>query len=283
MVPDESWLHTGGGRIKIGSYHVEELDVAKLNRAPVAEVLVGVAGRFDVLVLQGIRSESQEVLPRLMEWLNAGGRRYEYVLGPRVGRGWEQWQAAFVFDAQRVEADRSAVYTIEDPDDMLEREPLVAAFRTRRVAEEEAFTFTLVNVHLQAEAAEQEMRALSEVYRAVKADGRGEDDVILVGTMWRERGRLGELEATSGMRVVPADLSPNGAVESVVDHMMFQERATVEFTGGGGYVDVMGEFGLSEAEAASVSRHVPLWAEFSVYEGGSPRRMVSREVGGAGR
>lgn len=271
---DARLMHTAEGTIKLGSFHVDELDVAKLNRAPVAEVLAAVARRFDVLALQGVRSESQDVLPRLMEWLNAEGGQYDYVIGPRVGRGWDQRQMAIVFDTGQVEIDRSAIYTVDDPDDLLEREPLVAAFRTRRVSEDAAFTFTLINADVSQEHAERELKALGDVYRAVKADGRGEDDVILTGTLWREQGRLSALEGLPSQRVVPADLMPSGTAERVVDHFVFQELATVEFSGGGGFVDLMAEFGLDEVAAANVSRHVPIWVEFSVYEGGRPERLV---------
>ena len=43
-------------------------------------------------------------------------------------------QFAFIFDTQRVETDRFQLYTIDDPEDLVTREPLVAWFRVKGVA-----------------------------------------------------------------------------------------------------------------------------------------------------
>jgi hypothetical protein len=40
----------------------------------------------------------------------------------------------------------------------------------------------------------------------------------------------------------------------------------------------MKEFNLSLEEALQVSDHFPVWAEFSVYEGGQPGRLAAREA-----
>ena len=53
------------------------------------------------------------------------------------------------------------------------------------------------------------------------------------------------------------------------DSIIFDGRATTEFTGRWGVVDLMQEFRLRRQAALEVSDHCPVWAEFSVYEGGS--------------
>jgi hypothetical protein len=53
------------------------------------------------------------------------------------------------------------------------------------------------------------------------------------------------------------------------DNILFTQPATAEFTGGAGVVDLMEMFQLTEQQALEVSDHLPVWGEFSIYEGGS--------------
>jgi deoxyribonuclease-1-like protein len=55
------------------------------------------------------------------------------------------------------------------------------------------------------------------------------------------------------------------------DNLVFDGRATSEFTGRSGVLDLMVEYGLSEEQALEVSDHFPVWAEFSVFESGRPK------------
>ena len=58
--------------------------------------------------------------------------------------------------------------------------------------------------------------------------------------------------------------------------MLFLETTTPEFTGRGGVFDFLREFNLSLEQAEQVSDHLPLWAEFSVYEGGRTGPVATR-------
>ncbi|MGB9620606.1 MAG: endonuclease/exonuclease/phosphatase, partial [Armatimonadota bacterium] len=53
-------------------------------------------------------------------------------------------------------------------------------------------------------------------------------------------------------------------------NIAFDGRATVEYTGRFGIVDLMRQYRLTAAQAQQVAQHLPVWAEFSVYEGGAP-------------
>ncbi len=54
----------------------------------------------------------------------------------------------------------------------------------------------------------------------------------------------------------------------LLDNILLDRRATCEFTGRVEVVDMMREFELTMPEAREVSEHLPVWAEFSAYEGG---------------
>jgi hypothetical protein len=61
---------------------------------------------------------------------------------------------------------------------------------------------------------------------------------------------------------------------------LFTLPATQEFTGRGGVFDLIREYNLTVDEALEVSDHLPVWAEFSIYEGGQPGRFAddSRDI-----
>ncbi|MFH1265684.1 MAG: hypothetical protein ABIK89_08135 [Planctomycetota bacterium] len=60
------------------------------------------------------------------------------------------------------------------------------------------------------------------------------------------------------------------------DNLVFDARATGEFTGHSGVLDLMAEFGLTEEHALEVSDHFPVWAECSVLEAGVPEVTARR-------
>ena len=54
-----------------------------------------------------------------------------------------------------------------------------------------------------------------------------------------------------------------------LDNLVFQLPATAEYRGQSGIFDFMREFNLTMDQALQVSDHLPVWAEFSVLEGGA--------------
>ncbi len=121
-----------GETIRIATFNIQVFGESKTENSRVMDVLAQVARRFDVVAIQEVRAKSQDILPRFVEQINAEGRRYDYVIGPRLGRTSSKEQYAFVFDTQTIDIDPSSLYTVDDPDDRLHREPLVAGFRAMR-------------------------------------------------------------------------------------------------------------------------------------------------------
>jgi endonuclease/exonuclease/phosphatase family metal-dependent hydrolase len=262
----------GGETIRIASFNIQAFGQAKLQRPQVMEVLVQVVRRFDLVAIQEIRSKEHDVLPRFVKLINsADGRdRYDFAISQRLGRTSSQEQYAFVFDTDRIEIDRRYAYTVVDRGDRLHREPFVAAFRARGPPPDQAFTFTLINIHTDPDEVDKELNALDDVYRAVQDDGRGEDDVILLGDLNTHSGRLGELSRVPFLMCAINEPFTNTRQNKQYDNILFQSEATTEFTSRSGVLNLMREFGLSQAQALEVSDHFPIWAEFSVYEGGKP-------------
>jgi len=268
--PDEQ---TPGGTkraVRIGSYKLRDFGLVQLGQPRTMKVLTEVVGSFDVLALEGLSENSGEALRALVEQVNAQGRHYDVALGAADGRQTNS-RDAFLFDTDRLEVDRSALYSVADPDRLLAHPPLVGWFRVRGLSVEHAFTFTLMTVS--STAAEQD--ALAAAYRAVRDDGRGEDDVILLGDFGADDRHLGPLAQIPRFAAAISAVPTNTQGDRQTDNIVFSRSAT-EFTGRSGVLDVIRHFNLTVAEALAVSDHMPVWAEFGAYEGGEAGGLARR-------
>ena len=123
------------------------------------------------------------------------------MIGPRLGRTTARSSTRSSSIRPRIEVDRTQLYTVDDPDDLLHREPMVARFRVRGPPAEQAFTFKLVNIHTDPDETDTELDALDDVFSGRPQRRRGEDDVILLGDLNvddRHLGDLGRLPESAG-------------------------------------------------------------------------------------
>ncbi len=253
--------------VKIATFNIQVFGTSKLRKTPVMQVLADVVRRFDVVAIQEVRSTDDTVVPQFASLVNATGARYEFVIGPRLGRTNSKEQYAILFDASRIEVDPVSVYTVPDPQDLLHREPLVARFRPRGVPPNQAFTFSLVNIHTDPDETSGELDALANVFVGVQQNGTGEDDVIVLGDLNVDEYHLGNLGRLPGIGYVVSGVPTNTRRDKTYDNIVFDRRTTVEYTGRWGVLDLMEVFHLTEDQALEVSDHMPVWAEFSAYEG----------------
>lgn len=262
--------------IRIASFNLDGLDESKLRNRRVADVLVRLVPQFELLAVQGVRGPNQGVLLRLVQEIKtASGKRYDIAIAPSVPREGPAQFSAFLFDPTAVEVDRSTIYTIEDVARRFRSAPLVALFRVRGPAANEAFTFQLVNVQTDAQQAAAELELLADVFKAVRDDGRNEDDIIMLGDFAVDESHLGRLGTVPGMCAAIASAPTTVRGTRRVDNILFDRRATIEFTGRAEVFDLMRDSDLTVDEALEVSEHLPVWAEFTSYEGG--------EAAGGGR
>jgi endonuclease/exonuclease/phosphatase family metal-dependent hydrolase len=266
--------------ISVASFNIEVFGKTKSSKPAVMNYLADVARRFDIVAIQEIRAQSNDIVPAFVELINSTGRHYDFIIGPRLGRTSNKEQYAFIYDTGSIEADHGATYTVDDPDDLLHREPLVGWFRVRGPRPEEAFTFTLVNVHTDPDEVKTEVDALADAFVAVRSDGRGEDDTIMLGDFNANEKKLGKLAIISGMTATIVGTPTNTKGNKQFDNLLFTFPATKEFTGRGGVFDLVAEYNLTIDEAGQISDHFPVWAEFSIYEGGRPGRMATRSPRG---
>ncbi len=279
-MPRASGLHDVTTRrqrtVRVASFNLEQFGITKASKPHVMDMLAQICRRFEVVACQEIRTTDQTLLPALVDTINHGsGLHFDYVVGPRVGRDENfKEQFAFIFNADRVDVDRSQFYTVDDPDNLINREPFVGWFRARGPAPDEAFTFTLVNVHTDETNADKEIALLPGLVRAVQTDGRQEDDVIVLGNLNASSRYLRDNLDSTLTWVIASSVPTNIEGTAQFDNIGFVKTFTDEFTGRGAALDFLREFNLSTAGAQEVSGHLPIWAEFSPFEGGTSGRVA---------
>lgn len=290
-----------GATIKIATYNIEKFGDAKASKPYVMQVLGAIVQNLDVVAIQEITTKDEHFIDKfLQQYVNNNGRRYSRAVGPRLGRTSYKEQYAIVYDTNTVEINPNVHYTVRDPDDLLHREPQVAMFRARGAPPDQAFTFMLVNVHTDPDETAEEFEALAQVYQHVARSSGGEDDIILLGDLNTNVRSAPRPYASAGGGVLqPSDLgglgrlsylypvirtrSTNTAGSKLNDNILIHRGATTEFTGQGDVIDVATVWGLTPQQAEEVSDHLPVWAEFSVYESASPGRMALQPAAPAGR
>ncbi len=254
------------GPIRIATFNIQIFGTAKLGKPEVMDVLAKVVRRFDVVAIQEVRASDQTVVPQFVRLVNSEGARYDFVLGPRLGRTSSKEQYAFLYDTTRVIVDPNSVYTVNDPADYLHREPLVAHFKARAGGQYAPFSFKLVNIHTDPDETDIELDALDDAFVAVQHDGSGEDDIVLLGDLNVDEYHLGQLGQLPGIGYVVTGTTTNTRRNHAYDNIVFHRGVTTEYTGRWGVLDLEAEYGLTREQALAVSDHLPVWAEFSPFE-----------------
>lgn len=251
--------------IRLGTFNIQVFGKSKLAKPDVMGVLADVARQFDILAIQEIRTQDDGHLDDFLRMVNQTGRQYRGVVGDRIGRTTSTEQYAFVYDSDIIEVVEGSVYTIQDPHDRLHREPLIANFQVRGPASREPFGFRLINIHTDPDETKTELDALADVF-AVVQQSASEDDTILLGDLNVDVNHFGRLAYLPGITPVVRSQNTNTRGTSQIDNIVFDRRYTVEMTGQSGVMDLMKMYGLSQEDALKVSDHLPVWADFSMFE-----------------
>lgn len=258
--------------IRLATFNLNGLDDNRLSNLKVCDGLVRILSRFDVVALQHIQASNRGVLMRLRDQINATGRHYDFVTCPTLDRNPAEIYNAMIFDATTVEVDHATVHSVDAPGTFHVR-PLVAEFRVRGPPPSEAFTFMLVNVLVDPRRVPKELDALADVYRAARDSGHGEDDIIMLGDLESDPEHLGRLGSVPGLVAAVNGVPTTTRGTRLADNILFDRRATVEYTGRAGVLDTIRELDLTPQEALDISEHLPVWAEFSSYENGQASHL----------
>jgi len=255
--------------ILIASFNIQAFGEKKVTNPKTAQRLATMIGMFDVVAIQEVRATDQTVLPQLLKYINANGARYDYIIGPRLGRTVSKEQYAYIYDSTRLISSPEASYTVDDKADLLHREPLVARFLTRVPQGYRPFSFSLMDIHTDPGEVKLELPVMHTVLKAVREyewATAGEDDVLLMGDLNAAPSKFGPLGQMPGIYWIIRDQPTNTRRTEIYDNVLFDRDLTSEFTGRAGVLDVMDLFKINMEEALQLSDHMPIWAEFTVTE-----------------
>lgn len=252
--------------LRIGTLHVNDLNLPKFQKEKVLFLMREFGRQCDLIALQGMEPNQQEVLVEWIAELAQQNMDYGYLAGPNVGRAGQQRQFAFIYNKSKLETDRTQLYTLKDPQDLILFDPLVAWFRVRGIDPSRAFTFTLVNMELSDPAFGKEQNLLEEIVQSIRNDGRREDDIILAGSF--ECAVQNIPLCNDGWLGVLGDMPTDPSFQKRRDNILIQSRTTEEFLGKGEVFDFLRAYNLTVQEAIQISQHLPAWGEFSALEGG---------------
>ncbi|WP_153555238.1 exonuclease/endonuclease/phosphatase family protein [Roseimaritima sediminicola] len=269
--PEDPALVHPDRRIRVASWALGGFGKDKLAKSHVMGWLARVVRTFDVIAIQQVHGTQRDLVPRIVEHVNRTGRKYDFLLAPprripsRLGS--DQEQLAILFDTERVVTDRSQFYTVADPQNVLRHDPIVAWFRAIGPSPERAWTFSVVNVRVEMDAARQEVAALRGVMQAVTEDGRHEDDTLMVGLFQADDAylvpSLNEARTVAAVQATPTDIFGRHQVSNI----LVDGVATTEYLGSGGVLNYLRMQNLTLAECEELSPHFPVYAEFSPLEG----------------
>jgi len=270
----------GGPAIRIASFNIQVFGDAKASKPYVMQTLAAIIQNFHIVAIQEIRTKDDYFIDNFLRtYVNTNGKVYDKVVGPRMGRTNSKEQYAFLYDTTAIEVNKNSIYTVNDPEQLLQRAPLVAMFRVRGPPPDQAFTFVLIDMHTEPDQAVQECNTLAQVYQAVRRASGGEDDIILLGDLNTDDRHLGGLTQIDGVRPIVRSTFTNTRQNAQYDNIIVHAPSTTEFTGRWGVYNFQKLHNLSLDQALQVSDHFPIWAEFSAYESVSPGRVAARDTG----
>jgi len=252
--------------LRIATWALGGFGPEKLESSLVVDRVASIIREFDVIAIQQLRATQRDFIPYLLARASGGGRRYDYVLGPVHEPSGEQ--LAFFFDTTRIVTDRTQLYSVADPDNRMTHDPLVGWFRASELDIKLAWTFSLVNVRIELPLARQETAELPRILSAVTRDGRGEDDCLIAGLFQADEVYLLATLAQPAMRTAIKETPTDIFARHQTSNITYNDVVTTEALGRGGVVDFLRRENLSLSEAEQVSPYLPVYAEFSIREGG---------------
>ena len=265
--------------IRIATFNIKTFGQSKSSSREIMGHLAQIMNRFDVIAIQEVRANDGQGMPirRLVNLINDSGQRYSATLSNPIGTGDYKECYAFIWDETRIRFIQDSAYVVHDAEGRIEREPMVASFETRLQPGEPGtpFRFTAINAHTKPDAVhpnspDGEINVLDDVFIRVgnyESQVAGEDDFILLGDLNVDNNNLGELRQIPNLYSVAGNkVKTNTAGTATYDHILVDHEATKEYTRGFGVFKLQEELNLTDEQAAAISDHLPLWAEFSRFE-----------------
>ncbi len=266
LMTREGEIEQESGTITIAAFNIEVFGRSKREKDDVMKVLVNITREFDVVLIQEIRDSSEETIPYFLNEINGiEGPKYGFVRSERLGRTTSKEAYAYLYNTETIDFIEGSDYVYNDVDDVFEREPYIASFRSGN------FDFTLIGIHTKPDDARLEIGNLTNVVSFVLSENMVEKDVIVMGDFNADGRYFNENDPSNPFKtskyywIVTNDMDTMIKTDYTYDRMVLtnatysyeyiKESSTVF------YFDT--EYGINNATLVeSVSDHYPIYAEF---------------------
>lgn len=249
--------------IKIASFNIQIFGKSKASEPNVIKTLAKIVSRFDVVAIQEIREKTSTAVTTLDSALEALGEKYDYVIGPRLGRSSSKEQYAFFYRANALRIGETYTYK-ELGADYIHREPLITQFFSKR----STFDFVLINAHIDPDDVDQEIA----VYPEIVSDAQkrlGDEDIMIMGDFNADCGYFDEdkqiklRDQRKFKWLIANQLDSTVAKDSCAyDRMIVTRSMAKKFTGKAGVFPFDIVYDL-DVEPKEISDHYPVYAVFS--------------------
>ncbi|WNG34697.1 hypothetical protein F0U61_14365 [Archangium violaceum] len=173
-----TWAADASAALKVASWNVQLLGSSKAQNANVMKVIVDTVKQYDLVLVQGLRDTTDATVTTLVNQVNAAtGNAYGSLVSNRLGRTSSKEQYIYLYKKSALKVVDS--YQYADADDLFEREPFVARFKTTKATAKDLF---VVPLHASPESAVNEVGALVKVYDDAVKRWTIKDGVIM-GTL----------------------------------------------------------------------------------------------------
>ncbi|UCH70264.1 MAG: endonuclease/exonuclease/phosphatase family protein [Candidatus Bathyarchaeota archaeon] len=266
LVTREGGIEQESSSITIAAFNIQVFGRSKRQKDDVMNVLVNITREFDVVLIQEIRDSSEETIPYFLNEINEiEGPKYAFVRSDRLGRTTSKEAYAYLYNTETVDFIEGSDYVYNDVDDVFEREPYIASFRSGN------FDFTLVGIHTKPDDARLEIGNLTYVVSSVLSENPVEKDIIVLGDFNADGRYFNENDLTNLFKtskyywVIANDMDTMTKTDYTYDRIVLMNATYsyeyIEESSAVFYFDT--EYEINNATLVeSVSDHYPIYAEF---------------------
>ncbi|NXQ02909.1 DNSL2 protein, partial [Vidua macroura] len=250
--------------LRIGAFNIQAFGDTKMSNKEVAEIIINVLRRYDVVLVQEVRDSDLSAVTELMEQLNSASTSpYDYEISGPLGR--ENYKEMYLFIYRTDVVSVVDTYQYEDPQDVFSREPFILRVSAPSTKVKE---FVLVPLHSAPHDAVAEIDALYDVYLAI-INKWGTDNLMFLGDFNADCSYV-QPSDWSSIRLRTSDifkwLIPDSADTTVGKSDCAYDRIVVcgnklkrsILSNSAGIYNFQRAFQLDQEEALAVSDHYPV-------------------------
>ncbi|XP_029813721.1 deoxyribonuclease-1-like 2 [Manacus vitellinus] len=241
--------------LRVGAFNIQAFGDTKMSNKEVAEIIINILLRYDVVLVQEVRDSDLSAVTELMEQLNSASKSpYDYEISGPLGR--ENYKEMYLFIYRTDVVSVVDTYQYKDRQDVFSREPFILRVSAPRTKVEE---FVLVPLHSAPHDAVAEIDALYDVYLDI-VNKWGTDGVSQASGVAPGRVALRVLGPPSGFLLQAHDTTVGQVRRRAYDRIVVcgakLKRSIV--SNSAAIYDFQRAFRLDQEEALAVSDHYPV-------------------------